>query len=94
MRSITTTTLFCMEVINLCDGARLGTTRALELDADCGNVTALIVPVECGFFSFGKCDAYRIPWCRIECMGRIPCWSSSVLQNCPRASSSRAKNDR
>ena len=69
MRSISTTTLFCMEVINLCDGARLGTTQALELDADCGNVTALIVPVECGFFSFGKCDAYRIPWCRIECIG-------------------------
>ena len=69
MRSLTTTTLFCMEVINLCDGARLGTTHALEIDPDCGNVTALLVPIECGFFSFGKSDVYRIPWCRIECLG-------------------------
>ena len=69
MRTLTTTTLFCMEVINLCDGARLGTTQALEIDPDCGSVTALLIPVECGFFSFGKSDVYRIPWCRIECLG-------------------------
>lgn len=69
MRCISTTDLFCMEVINLCDGARLGTPCALEIDADCGSVTALIIPIERGFLSFGRNDAYRIPWCRIECIG-------------------------
>ncbi len=69
MRPITTTTLFCMDVINLCDGARLGTATALELDADCGSAQAILIPVESGFFSFGKSDCYRIPWCRIECIG-------------------------
>ncbi len=69
MRPIQTTALFSMEVINLCDGARLGCASALEIDADCGNVTALVIPAESGFFSFGKTDCYRIPWCRIECLG-------------------------
>ncbi len=69
MRSLTTSALFCMEVINLCDGARIGTPSALEIDSDCGKVTAIIIPIECGFFSFGKTDVYRIPWCRIECIG-------------------------
>ncbi len=69
MRPLTTTTLFSMEVINLCDGARLGCISALELDADCGHTTAIIIPVESGFFSLGKSDTYRIPWCRIECIG-------------------------
>ncbi len=69
MRPINTHTLFSMEVINLCDGARLGTASALELDADCGNATAVLIPLDSGFFSFGKSDCYRIPWCRIECIG-------------------------
>ncbi len=69
MRSLTTHTLFSMEVINLCDGSRIGTPSALELDADCGHIDALIIPIETGFFSFGKSDVYRIPWCRIECIG-------------------------
>ncbi len=69
MRSITTITLFSMEVINLCDGARLGCISSLEIDADCGSISAVLIPVETGFFSFGKSDNYRIPWCRIECIG-------------------------
>ncbi len=69
MRSVTTNDLFCMEVINLCDGARIGTPSALEIDPDCGHVTALIIPTECGLFPLGKREVYRIPWCRIECLG-------------------------
>ena len=57
------------EVINLCDGARLGYPASLELCADDGKATALIIPRECGLLSLGKGERYRIPWCRIECIG-------------------------
>lgn len=69
MRHVTTTELFCMEVINLCDGGKLGYPSALEICADDGKVTALTVPRESGFLGFGKGEHYRIPWCRIECLG-------------------------
>lgn len=69
MRHITTAELFCMEVINLCDGGKLGYPNGLELCADDGHITALIIPRDCGLFSFGKSECYRIPWCRIECLG-------------------------
>jgi len=69
MRQITTTELFCMEVINLCDGARLGYPNALELCPEDGRITALTVPKEQGIFSLGRGESYRVPWCRIECLG-------------------------
>jgi YlmC/YmxH family sporulation protein len=69
MREITTTDLCAMEVINLCDGGRLGYPNALELCAEDGRITALLIPRDCGFLGFGKSERYRIPWCRIECIG-------------------------
>ena len=69
MREITTADIFCMEVINLCDGGRLGYPSSLEFCAEDGRVTALIIPRECGFLGMGKTERYRIPWCRIECIG-------------------------
>lgn len=69
MRQITTTEIFSMEVINLCDGGRLGCPDALELCADDGHATALLIPREHSWFGLGKSEYYRIPWCRIECLG-------------------------
>lgn len=69
MREITTADLFCMEVINLCDGGKLGYPSALELSAEDGRITALLIPRENGFLGLGKVERYRIPWCRIECIG-------------------------
>ena len=69
MRHITTTELACMEVINLCDGGKLGYPSAVELCAEDGRVTALVIPKNCGVFSLGRGEQYRIPWCRIECLG-------------------------
>ncbi len=69
MRQITSTELESMEVINLCDGGRLGFPSEIELNADDGCITAILVPRECGVFSIGKHESYRIPWCRIECLG-------------------------
>ena len=69
MREITTTRLECMEVINLCDGGKLGYPSALAFNAEDGKITAIIIPRECGFLGLGKSEHYRIPWCRIECIG-------------------------
>ncbi len=69
MRQITTEELQKMEVINLCDGGRLGYPSGVELCVEDGRVSALIVPCDKGFSFFGKREAYRIPWCRVECIG-------------------------
>lgn len=85
MREITTTDLCAMEVINLCDGGRLGYPSALELCAEDGRITALIIPRECGFLGLGKAERYRIPWCRIECIGEdaiLVKLTAAELTNC------------
>jgi YlmC/YmxH family sporulation protein len=69
MREITTTDLCSMEVINLCDGGKLGYPSALEFCAEDGRITALLIPRDCGFLGLGRSERYRIPWCRIECIG-------------------------
>ena len=61
--------LRCKEVINICDGGRLGFVQDLELDLDTGRVTALLVPGPCRFFGlFGRETDYVIPW---KCIKRI-----------------------
>ena len=85
MREITTTDLCAMEVINLCDGGRLGYPSALELCPEDGKITALIIPRECGFLGLGKTERYRIPWCRIECIGEdtvLVKLTAAELSNC------------
>ena len=85
MRYITTTELACMEVINLCDGGKLGYPTAVELCAEDGRVTALIIPKSNGVLSFGKGEHYRIPWCRIECIGEdtvLVKLTAAELSNC------------
>ncbi len=69
MRQITTEELQKMEVINLCDGGRLGYPTGVELCVEDGRVTALVIPCAKGLALFGKREAYRIPWCRVECIG-------------------------
>lgn len=62
--------LRCREVINLCDGRRMGYVGDLEVDIMCGRVVALIVPGRARFFGlFGREDDYIIPWDRIEKIG-------------------------
>lgn len=57
------------EVINLCDGTRLGFVADVELDLDCGSVVSLLVPSDAKLFNFGKCELIRILWCDIERIG-------------------------
>ena len=61
--------LRCREVINVTDGARLGFVSDLELEDDCGRITALIVPCPGKFFGLlASSEDYVIPW---PCIRRI-----------------------
>ena len=58
--------LHCREVINLCDGARMGEVSDLLFDPVCGQITALVVPAQSGIAGmFSKNDCV-IPWGCIE----------------------------
>lgn len=57
------------EVINICDGRRLGCVCDLELDLATGQVCTLIIPEEGSrWHFFGKERAYFVPW---RCIRRI-----------------------
>ena len=59
----------CKEVINICDGCRLGFVSDIELKLPEGEVCAIIVNGPFRFFGlFGKGEEYYIPW---ECIQRI-----------------------
>jgi len=57
------------EVINLCDGVRLGCPTDFEINTCDGKITALIVEGQGGFLGFGQSKDIIIPWCKIECIG-------------------------
>ena len=62
--------LRCKEVINICDGCRLGYVCDVEIDLVCGKVIAIIVPGPCRFFGlFGREEDYVIPWEAIRRFG-------------------------
>ena len=56
------------EIINLCNGARLGCATDFEISICDARILALIIPVG-GLFSFGKSESIIIPWEKIECIG-------------------------
>lgn len=69
MKRMGTDDLRQKEIINLCDGSRLGYACDFEFDACDGRICALIVPRTSGFLGLSRdCDLV-IPWCRIECIG-------------------------
>ena len=56
----------CKEVINICDGCRLGYVGDVECRLPDGQLTALIIPGPYRFFGlFGRGEEYCIPW---ECI--------------------------
>ena len=61
--------LKCKEVINICDGCRLGYVDDVEVRVPEGQVIAIIVYGPCRFFGlFGRGEEFYIPW---ECIQRI-----------------------
>lgn len=58
------------DVVNICSGQRLGCVCELELDTECGRVTALIVSADSILSSvFGK-GRVCVPWDKIRRIGR------------------------
>ena len=70
MPRCTTVSLRKKEIINLCDGSRLGFATEFEFDPKCATLTSLMVSRGgCGFLGLGKPEYLFIPWCKIECIG-------------------------
>ncbi|WP_317855437.1 YlmC/YmxH family sporulation protein [Chakrabartyella piscis] len=58
------------EVVNICDGRRLGFVCDLEFDLSSGCICALLVPdCTCKWNVFTKSQQYRIPWSCIKQIG-------------------------
>ncbi len=58
------------ELINICDGARLGSVCDLELDDCTGVVSALIAPGPSRFMGlFRGAEEIVIPYCKIQKIG-------------------------
>ena len=64
------TDLRCKEVINVCDGLRLGFVSDVEISIPDGQVVALVVPGPCRILGvLGRKDDFVIPWRCIRRMG-------------------------
>ncbi|MGN1473531.1 MAG: YlmC/YmxH family sporulation protein [Eubacteriales bacterium] len=57
------------EVINVCDGRRLGCVEDLEFDPESGRILALLIPEPKGLFSFGNCPMISVGWQKIQRIG-------------------------
>ena len=69
MRICTFSEIKNKEVINVCDGRRLGFVCDLETDVECGRIISILMPPEGKLLSFSKCDPIRVLWCDIEQIG-------------------------
>ena len=60
----------CREVVNICDGCRLGYVCDLEVEVPEGRICAVFVPGPCRFFGLlGHEGYYRIPWACVRQVG-------------------------
>lgn len=69
MKICSTKELRSKEVVNVCDGRRIGCATDFEFDPSCGRIVALIIPGDSGFFGFGSKNEIVIPWGKVECFG-------------------------
>ncbi len=61
-----------LEVINLCNGKRMGYIQDVEFDLCLGHICAILLPKKYELSDFVKkdgCRAYRIAWSDIERIG-------------------------
>ena len=56
------------EVINSCDGRKLGYVSDIEFDVCDGRILSIIVPLKGGFFGCGG-EEIIIPWAKIQKIG-------------------------
>ena len=58
------------EVINVCDGRRLGFVIDVEFDITSGKILSIVLPGTRGsLFCFGKTEDFCIEWCKIQRIG-------------------------
>jgi YlmC/YmxH family sporulation protein len=69
MDIISTTELRRKEIINLCDGSRLGFACDFEFDRCSAQITGLILEQQTGFLGLCAGERVIIPWCKIQCIG-------------------------
>lgn len=69
MKRCNTIELRNLEIVNLCDGSRLGYASDFEFDREDARILALIICGSHGFFGIGKEEDLVIPWHKIECIG-------------------------
>ena len=69
MKRCSTADLRQLEIVNLCDGSRLGYAGDFEFDCEDARILALVIVGNCGIFGFGREDDIVIPWHLIECIG-------------------------
>ena len=69
MKRCSTAELRKLEIINLCDGSRLGYASDFEFDRDDAKILALLIAGSNGIFGIGREDDLVIPWHKIECFG-------------------------
>ncbi len=56
------------EVINVCDGRRLGCVEDLEFEIDSGKICSLILSERGSLLGFGRGEGISVPW---SCIKRI-----------------------
>ena len=91
MERLSTCDLREKEVVNVCDGVRLGCPCDFEFDIREGRITALIVPRPSGFFGFCRDDDIIIPWCKIECIGADTILVRLTAEECCRYDNDKRK---
>lgn len=71
MKAYSTADLRKLEIVNVCDGSRLGYAGdfEFEVNGDCTRVLSLIVCGSSGFLGFGGEDDLMIPWSAVQCIG-------------------------
>ena len=74
------------DVINICDGERLGCVVDVEVDVCNGRLVSIIVPGDCRLFCF-KQNRLCIPWDRIERIG-----NDAILVNLPVRSNKKSEH--
>ena len=57
------------EVVNVCDGRRLGYVCDAEIDCSSGRICALIIPGQTKLLGFVKGNTVRVPWELVERIG-------------------------
>lgn len=82
MKKCSTEELREKEIINICDGSRLGHACDFEFDACDGKILALVVPGDRGIFGGCKTSNIIIPWCKIEFLGEDTILVKLTVEEC------------